>query len=72
MLQNIQSVVLPDNDDTLLDEHMIANYTSQSLSKLRNDRYLKRGLTYVKLGSLVRYRVGDIRKDIRECTVATT
>ena len=63
--------LLPLDDDALVDEYVIAEVSDQSVSKLRNDRYLKQGIPYVKLGALARYRVGTYRKHIKRQEVAT-
>jgi len=34
-----------------------------SLSKLRQDRILKKGLPYIKIGKSVRYRAEDLEKN---------
>ena len=64
-------VQIPADDDALMDEHVTAKASGQSVSKLRNDRYLRKGIPYIKLGSCVRYRVGDYREHIRQQRVET-
>ncbi len=51
----------------LLDERQVAEYLSVSVHTLRNDRFLKRGIPYIKLrkGSrgqrgTIRYRAADV------------
>ena len=56
---------LPTDDDALLTEQQLSLLTGFSLSRLRNDRYLKQGFTFVKIGASVRYRVGDYRAQVR-------
>ena len=72
MAQLATTLVLPQDDDGLVDERFLSNFTGASLGKLRNDRYLKRGFPFVKMGSSVRYRAGDIRKRIQRSTVETS
>ena len=62
---------LPIDDDALVDERFLSAFLDVSLAKLRNDRYQKRGFKYLKIGSLVRYRTGDLRKEIKELLVET-
>ena len=69
MGQLATTLVLPKDDDGLVDEQFLSRFTGYSLGKLRNDRYLRRGFDFVKFGSSVRYRAGDIRKKLRERTV---
>ncbi|WP_432474144.1 helix-turn-helix transcriptional regulator [Amphritea sp. HPY] len=57
--------------DVLLDEHQIAELTGFSLSRLRNDRYLKQGIPFIKIGSSVRYRMADYRAFIEQSRVDT-
>ena len=57
------------DDDALVDEKFLSDFTGYSLGKLRNDRYLKRGFDFVKDGSSVRYRAGTIRNRIHINTV---
>lgn len=66
-----QAIQIPEDDDALVDERQIASLTGFSLSRLRNDRYLKQGIPFVKIGSSVRYRAGDYRSYIQSSRVAT-
>ena len=63
--------ILPADDDALVDEHVMAAVSYSSLGKLRNDRYLRQGIPYIKNGGSVRYRVGDYRDYIRRNRVET-
>ena len=69
MLKPATTLLLPEDDDGLVDEIFLSCFTGDSLGKLRNDRYLKRGFDFVKLGRSGRYRAGDVRKKIQECTI---
>lgn len=53
---------LPDDLDKLryLTEVEVAELTGRGLQTLRNDRHLRRGFPYVKLGRSIRYRLADI------------
>lgn len=72
MSQHDQPFQLPIDDDALIDEHQLSGVTQLSLSKLRNDRYMKQGFPFVKIGASARYRVGDVRQKIKESTVETS
>lgn len=51
---------LTESHDQLLNEAEVARLTGQGIPTLRNDRFLRRGISYVKLGRSVRYRLGDV------------
>ena len=53
----------------LLTEIEAAKILKCSLSKLRNDRSQRRGLTYVKRGSSVRYALDDVLAEIESCKI---
>lgn len=48
----------------LLTEQEVAKILKCSLSKLRNDRSLGRGLAYCKFGFSVRYDEADVRAEV--------
>ena len=41
-------------------EKVAAKITTKSVNTLRNDRFLRRGLPYHKIGRLVRYELSEI------------
>jgi len=43
-----------------LNEKQVAEITGFALSTLRNNRFLQRGIPYVKVGKSVRYKLGDV------------
>lgn len=43
-----------------VDEKTVARITGRALSTLRNDRYRRRGIPYVKMSRSVRYSLDDI------------
>lgn len=48
-------------EDTMyLNEKDVSHMTGMSLSKLRNDRFLRVGLPYIKWGRSVRYNKADV------------
>ena len=47
--------------NTLLDEFQVFEATGRAVSTLRGDRFHRRGIPYVKLGRLVRYRWADVQ-----------
>lgn len=65
------TIQIPDDDDALVDERQIAAWGGFSLSRLRNDRYQKKGIPFIKFGSSVKYRVGDYRSHIQNNRVET-
>ena len=46
--------------DEYIDEREVKRITKRALPTLRNDRFNKRGIPYVKLGRSVRYRLADV------------
>lgn len=48
------------NIDNLLNEHDVARITGLSVASVRRWRLLRQGPRYLKIGSAVRYRSGDI------------
>lgn len=56
----------------LLNEKQVAELTEVSVGKLRNDRNLKRGLPFVRVGGAVRYKVEDVRTYVEHNRVETT
>ena len=56
----------------LLNEHQVAEVTSLSVGKLRNDRSLKQGIPFVRAGGSVRYKVEDVRTYVEANRVETT
>jgi hypothetical protein len=56
-----------------LTEGEVATLLARSLSSLRNDRSLRRGLPFIKLGKKsIRYDIRDIEKYLDSCRVKTT
>jgi hypothetical protein len=47
-------------EEKYLDEKLISQITGRALSSLRNDRFLRRGIPYIKLGRSVRYSYRDV------------
>lgn len=62
---------LMQNPEALLNEQQLAQLTGLSLSRLRNDRYLRQGIPFLKLGSSVRYRVADVMSYLQNNVVDT-
>lgn len=71
MKKALKAVLIANDPDALLDEHQIAKLTGFSLSRLRNDRYLRQGIPIIKIGASVRYRLGDYRAFIQQSRVET-
>jgi hypothetical protein len=49
-----------DQKTTYIGEREVNRITGRALPTLRNDRFNKRGIPYVKLGRSVRYRLADV------------
>jgi hypothetical protein len=49
-----------DSIPQVIDEYEAAKILSKSVQTLRNERYLRKGCSYVKMGRSVRYRVDDL------------
>ena len=45
---------------TYITEKDVAKITQRALPTLRNDRHLKQGIPYVKVGRSVRYKLEDV------------
>ena len=43
-----------------LTEKQVSEITNRALSTLRNDRFLSRGIPYIKAGRSVRYNLEDV------------
>lgn len=48
------------NNIKYVDERAVSQITGRALATLRNDRYVGRGIPYVKMGRSVRYRLDDV------------
>ena len=46
--------------DTLLSDREVARITGRARSTLQKDRCVGRGIPYVRVGALVRYRESDV------------
>lgn len=66
---NIQKGEPVKTPDYYISEAETAKFLSISRSKLRNDRYRKRGLPYFKDGRLVRYSLSTIKAYVDDRTI---
>lgn len=48
------------NQPTYLNEKQVSEMTGRALSTLRNDRHLRRGMPYLKIGKSIRYSQSDV------------
>lgn len=48
------------NNTRYLTEKETAELTRKALSTLRNDRHLRRGISYIKDGGSIRYNLDDV------------
>lgn len=55
----------------LLNEKEVAQLTGRAVQTLRNDRFLGRGIPYIKYARSVRYMESDVIEDIRKRRVQT-
>jgi len=53
----------------IIDEHEAAKILNKSVQTLRNDRHLRKGSPYLKLGRSVRYRVDDLLDYLEKCRI---
>ncbi len=53
----------------LVSEKVLCEITGWELSKVRNDRWRKRGINYFKLGRSVRYDEAEIYEYLQRCKV---
>lgn len=58
--------------EKLLNEKQVAEMLSCSLSKLRADRWLNRGVPYTKIGRGVRYQEADVLRFVEAHRVETS
>lgn len=54
-----------------LTEKQVSEITSRALSTLKNDRFLNRGIPYIKAGRSVRYNLEDVLDYMESRKVAT-
>lgn len=52
-----------------LNEFQVSEMTGISLSKLRNDRFFRRGLPYHKIGKSVRYSYDEVKQFMENCKI---
>jgi hypothetical protein len=50
----------PDSIPQVIDEYKAAKIICKSVQTLRNERHLRKGCPYLKMGRSVRYRVNDL------------
>jgi predicted DNA-binding transcriptional regulator AlpA len=49
-----------DHETKYINERDVNRITGRALPTLRNDRFNRRGIPYIKLGRSVRYRLADV------------
>jgi hypothetical protein len=52
--------------ERMLNEYEVEEISGRSVGSLRRDRLFGKGIPYVKLGALVRYRPSDVRDYIEQ------
>lgn len=55
----------------LVDEKIVSGMLMRAIQTVRNDRFLGRGLPYVRIGRSIRYDMDDIRKFIEARKIET-
>lgn len=55
--------------ETLLTAEEVSPIVGKTVDALRQDRYKGRGLPYIKLGGLIRYRASDIEAYLEANTI---
>ena len=54
-----------------LNEKQVSEMTGRALSTLRNERFLGKGMPYIKIGKSVRYRLDEVVKFMESKRVET-
>ena len=56
-----------------IDEKEVARITGRALSTLRNERFNRRGIPYLKIGGgrSIRYRLDDVIQFMKSCRIQT-
>ena len=49
-----------ENQKKYITEKEVSEITSRALSTLRNERFLGKGIPYIKIGKSVRYKLDDV------------
>lgn len=62
----VPSPVLP-NLPEMLNDHQVAKYLNMSVASVRRWRMFRKGPKFVKIGSAVRYRRGDVETWLNSC-----
>ena len=60
-----------ENQKKYITEKEVSEITSRALSTLRNERFLGKGIPYIKIGKSVRYRLDDVIEYMEERRVET-
>ena len=53
-------------------EKEVSEITTRALSTLRNERFLGKGIPYIKIGKSVRYRLDDVIEFMESKRIETT
>lgn len=59
------------NQNEYLNEVQVSQFTKRALSTLRNDRFNRRGIPYIKIGKSVRYSKEDVINFMEERKIHT-
>lgn len=51
----------------IMNEHQVAEYLNMSVASVRRWRFLRKGPKFVKIGSAVRYKHGDVETWLNSC-----
>ena len=69
-----KTVELPPNleNSQLLNDKQVAKLTGRALQTVRNDRFNRQGIPYVRVGRSIRYKVQDVLNFIQKNRIETT
>ena len=60
-----------ENHIKYITEKEVSEITGRALSTLRNERFLGKGIPYIKIGKSVRYRLDDVIEYMEERRIVT-
>ena len=69
-----KTVELPSilENSQLLNDKQVAKLTGRALQTIRNDRFNRTGISYVRVGRSIRYKVQDVLDFIKRNRIETT
>ena len=69
-----KTIELPPNleNSQLLNDKQVAKLTGRALQTVRNDRFNRQGISYIRVGRSIRYKVQDVLDFIKRNRIETT